>query len=326
MPRRTNALAVLGFSEAEAAFFLDVLGMSGSPVATVAAATSRSPDELLDELGPFVELELVSVADGVVTGVSPAQAVSQLIGSQAEAVRRVADRLDQFRDAIPSLQAASWARRPPGSDPVDAEILTGGDIPALLTSWIRQTDGDLLWFRPDQWRLPHESAVTKAVGEAIASGRECRSIYPARSLEEAPDALVARAQAGEQLRVVAELPTRLAIFGRSAALLPETLGVTTNRRIVIRQPALVDSLRTLFELLWDQAVVVPGLTSEPGARADERRLLLQQLAAGARDEDIAGALGLSLRTVRRRVASVMNELGVDTRFQAGVEAVRRGWL
>lgn len=326
MPRRTNALAVLGFSEAEAAFFLDVLGMSGSPVATVAAATSRTPEELLDELAPFVALELVSVEDGLVIGISPAQAVSRLIGSQAEAVRRVAERLDQFRVAIPGLQATSWAGTPPGSEPVDAEIVTGGDIPARITSWIRQSDGDLLWFRPDQWRLPHESAITKAVGEAIANGRECRSIYPARSLEEAPDALVARAQAGEQVRVVAELPTRLAIFGRTTALLPETLGVTTNRRIVIRQPALVDSLRAFFEMLWDQAVVVPGLTSDQGARADERRLLLQQLAAGARDEEISGALGLSLRTVRRRVANVMGELGADTRFQAGVEAVRRGWL
>ncbi|WP_109509478.1 helix-turn-helix domain-containing protein [Nocardioides speluncae] len=326
MPRRTNALAVLGFSEAEAAFFLDVLGMSGSPVDTVAAATSRTSEELLEDLKPFLALGLVSVAGGVVTGVSPAQAVNRLIGSQAEAVRRVAERLDQFSDAIPSLLAASWAGRPEGSDPVEAEVLTGGDIPTMLTSWIRQSDGDLLWFRPDQWRLPHESAVTEAVAEAIEQGRQCRSIYPARALEEAPDALAARALAGEQVRVVAELPTRLAIFGRTAALLPETLGVTTNRRLVIRQPALVDSLRVLFELLWDQAVVVPGLTSDQGGRADDRRLLLQQLAAGARDEEIAGALGLSLRTVRRRVAAVMAELGVETRFQAGVEAVRRGWL
>ena len=47
---------------------------------------------------------------------------------------------------------------------------------------------------------------------------------------------------------------------------------------------------------------------------------------GAKDEQIARTLGLSLRTVRRRVADLMIELGVDTRFQAGVEAARRGWL
>ena len=62
------------------------------------------------------------------------------------------------------------------------------------------------------------------------------------------------------------------------------------------------------------------------ARPDERRFLLEQLMAGATDEVIARKLGIGLRTVRRRIAELMTELGVDTRFQAGVEAVRRGWL
>ena len=45
-----------------------------------------------------------------------------------------------------------------------------------------------------------------------------------------------------------------------------------------------------------------------------------------KDEQIARELGLSLRTVRRRVAEVLDELGATSRFQAGVEAVRRGWV
>ena len=57
-----------------------------------------------------------------------------------------------------------------------------------------------------------------------------------------------------------------------------------------------------------------------------RRLLLEQLARGAKDEQIARTLGLSLRTVRRRVADLMDDLGAGSRFQAGVEAVRRGWI
>jgi DNA-binding NarL/FixJ family response regulator len=47
---------------------------------------------------------------------------------------------------------------------------------------------------------------------------------------------------------------------------------------------------------------------------------------GAKDETIARQLGVSLRTVRRRVAELMDELGASTRFQAGMEAVRRGLL
>ena len=54
--------------------------------------------------------------------------------------------------------------------------------------------------------------------------------------------------------------------------------------------------------------------------------LLALMAAGLKDEVVARRLGLSLRTVRRRIAQLMRELDADTRFQAGIEAARRGWL
>ena len=74
---------------------------------------------------------------------------------------------------------------------------------------------------------------------------------------------------------------------------------------------------------------VPGLdgAAPTTAGASDRRLLLDQLAGGRQGRaDRAGARASALRTVRRRVADLMDELGADSRFQAGVEAVRRGWL
>jgi DNA-binding CsgD family transcriptional regulator len=109
------------------------------------------------------------------------------------------------------------------------------------------------------------------------------------------------------------------------AVLPEPLGFADEPRLLVRQPALVGALTYLFEAYWDQASPLPDLDVRR-PRVDLRGNLLRQLAAGAKDEQIARTLGLSLRTVRRRVAELLIELGVDTRFQAGVEAVRRGWL
>jgi DNA-binding NarL/FixJ family response regulator len=77
--------------------------------------------------------------------------------------------------------------------------------------------------------------------------------------------------------------------------------------------------------MWERADPVPELDLS-SSRPAMRRHLLEQLASGAKDEQIARALGLSLRTVRRRIADILIELGVDTRFQAGAEAVRRSWL
>ena len=54
--------------------------------------------------------------------------------------------------------------------------------------------------------------------------------------------------------------------------------------------------------------------------------MLAMLAAGLKDEAIARYLGVSLRTVRRRVATLMEELGAHTRFQLGSAAERRGLL
>jgi len=96
---------------------------------------------------------------------------------------------------------------------------------------------------------------------------------------------------------------------------------------VLRQPSLVAAMTLMFEGLWEKAMPVPGFDSHRELHgASAQRLLLTQLGGGAKDEQIARALDLSVRTVRRRVADLMAELGATSRFQAGVEAVRRGWL
>jgi DNA-binding CsgD family transcriptional regulator len=137
--------------------------------------------------------------------------------------------------------------------------------------------------------------------------------------------LQARARQGEQVRVIDEMPTRMLVIQGTHVVLPEPLGFADEPRLLVRQPALVGAMELLFEAYWDQASPVPDLDVRR-PRVDLRGNLLRQLAAGAKDEQIARTLGLSLRTVRRRVAELLIELGVDTRFQAGVEAVRRGWL
>ena len=60
---------------------------------------------------------------------------------------------------------------------------------------------------------PREDAMAAVVGEAIASGRRSRAIYPARALQDARPTLVARAEVGEQIRIVPELPSRLFLIG-----------------------------------------------------------------------------------------------------------------
>lgn len=58
----------------------------------------------------------------------------------------------------------------------------------------------------------------------------------------------------------------------------------------------------------------------------QTRKLLLLMAAGATDRAIARELGVSERTICRRIARLELKLGVRTRFQLGVLAASKDWL
>jgi len=329
MSRRPAAsvLAALGVPEPLERLYQRLLPLSGNSLVVMASRLLSTPEELSVGLEQLRELGFVDLADDQVRVATLSEVISTRVAAEAEAASRARGRLDELALAIPYLVAAS-SKPAPGEvadvSDIEGELSSGGDPLKLLTALIEHSRGDLMWFRPDAWRIPRESSVAKVIAAAVKSGRRSRAIYPALALKEAPDALRARLLAGEEIRLVPELPTRLIVIGSTHAVLPEPLGHTDEPRILIRQAAIVGALRMLFEATWDQAEV-PDL-GERRTPMDARQFLLRQLAAGAKDEQIARSLGLSLRTVRRRVADLLDEFHVETRFQAGVEAVRRGLL
>lgn len=321
-------LTALGLGREEDRLYQRVLPLGGSQAATVARTFEVEPEDLPGLLAPLAAHGIVTLRDDIVEALPPTEVVTMLIRREADRAATVRERLQGLADAVPFLAAAATQPGPGEVEdlgPIDGQFSRGGNALQLLTDLVQRSKGDLLWLRPDAWRMPRESAMAKVVAEAIATGRRSRAVYPVRALQEAPEALRARAQAGEQIRVISDLPTRLIVIGSTHAVVPEPLGMADEPRLILRQRGLVEALTLLFEQTWERAAAVPDLDLGE-ARPDLRRFLLQQLAAGAKDEQIARTLGISLRTVRRRVADMLIELGVDSRFQAGVEAVRRGWL
>lgn len=322
-----SALAVIGFSGAQEALYRVVLRHSGSNLTQLATLVGLTSEALREQVGLFVAAGVVDVRDDVVIALPPGEAIARLVSDEGQRLRGRAEQLEAVRGLLPTLSAEHVTALAPVGEEITVELVEGGDVEQLVRRLSVASTGDLLWLRPDQWRLTEGLEIDDWVKGLLKSGRRSRAIYPARVLEEAPDVIRARAEAGEHVRILAEVPCRLAVMGSSAALISEMFGVATERRLVIRQNSLIDSLTLLFESLWEKAMSVPGLD---GQRQDEgasdRRLLLGQLAAGAKDEQIARVLGLSVRTVRRRVAELLDELGAESRFQAGVEAVRRGWM
>ncbi len=305
--------------------YMQVRPGSGRTVEEIAASLLIRPPKLLAQLDPLIRLGIVRVEAGVLHVAEPAVATRLALAAQAAALSRASRDISRIADAIPVLAEGRESHVVADGETIDGDVSGEGDVPSLISRWIREKRGDLCFLRPDQWRFPSESEMAVAVGNAVRDGQRVRAIYPARALTEAPHMLRTRAEIGEEIGVVPSVFTRMVVVGPRRAILPEPLGVGSDTRVVIRQPAIVGILQAYFDELWESSTRVEPVAGQIGLR-DQRRLLLAELADGVKDEQIARNLDLSLRTVRRRVASLMSELGVDTRFQAGVEAVRRGWL
>ena len=205
------------------------------------------------------------------------------------------------------------------------EEVAPSQAPSVVDHLVRTSRGDLLQVASMVETGPgHDEGVRRQFEEVVASGRVIRSIFPLSILADPHWHLFAeaRASAGEQQRYLPDdaIRSEFAVFGRGGVLLDEG-GGEEGDFLLLRPAAVVDVFITLFEELWRRAE--PMFGQEASARDVK---LLELLALGFKDEALARQLGLSLRTVRRRIAALMEEHGVDTRFQLGMAIAGRGLL
>jgi sugar-specific transcriptional regulator TrmB/DNA-binding CsgD family transcriptional regulator len=207
----------------------------------------------------------------------------------------------------------------------ELEIVFGREAVATRFQQLQQsTRRELLVLdRPPYAQNPSEP--NPGEDDLLSRGVRLRGIYAPEALE-LPGALKlirAAVDAGEEARVCDDVPLKLAISDRSAAILPFTADrdAMVDSALVVYASTLLDALIRLFDLLWNIAVPVfdTPVAAEDGA-------LLTLLAAGLKDEAVARQLGVSVRTVHRRTSDLMDRLGARTRFQAGLAAARQGLL
>ncbi|MFB7865982.1 transcriptional regulator TrmB [Streptomyces sp. NPDC056069] len=141
---------------------------------------------------------------------------------------------------------------------------------------------------------------------------------------------------GVQLRVADQLPMKLVLADSDLGLVP--LAVTPAGEpgaVLLHRSGLLDALDALFETVWRTAhplrLSESGDESEATVEAHPQhpteldRKILALLLAGLTDLTAATQLGLSPRTLHRRLRHLMDMAGVRTRMQLGAHAVRSGW-
>ncbi|MEU8225946.1 LuxR C-terminal-related transcriptional regulator [Kribbella sp. NPDC048915] len=133
---------------------------------------------------------------------------------------------------------------------------------------------------------------------------------------------------GGEVRVTPTLPMRLLLFDQEIAVMPMDPENPTAGAVIHRTPAVVAVAVALFDAYWSRATDL----FDPSDRDGEAPLtpheaeVLRLLAGGAKDEQVARLLGISLRTARRITANLSERLNAASRFELGVAAAKRGWV
>lgn len=324
-------LDVLGLDAIEEAAYRRLITLPSESIEELAAALQVEMSDLATALDALEEKGLVArstAMPGHFVASPPALAIGSLIVQRQEEIRRAQLELGRLAEQYRGVMADR-------SDTDVIEVVRGAQAVAQRFGQLqRGASSEVL-------ALVKASVAVVSADEnvdedaALARGVTYRVVIE-RSAFAKPgyvDLVAESLEAGELIRVTGDLPLRLVVADRSLALLPlaPTMAESAGGALLVHPSGLLDALLHLFDLIWANAnEVLPtdaGITELAADRLDDvDARILTLLLAGLTDHAIGGQLGMSLRTVQRRVSQLMDRAQVVTRFQLGHEASRRGWL
>ena len=322
MPR--SSLQHIGLTPAQEHLYRLLVDAPQQSIDTLTKAAGLPASDVSGSLDALVELGLVAMQtpQGAYAATDPEAAISVLI-------RREQEKLDSVR--LESIRLTQQLRAHRQQDNVSAivEVLTGE---ALAEQWhlgqrsaqdrIRMTD------RPPYFNAPDLSSM-QTQRQRMAEGLTYQVVYDQATFDDPrhTERVMTAVDWGEQARVTAGVPIKIVLVDDSFAMVMITRNSQNDEPtvILVRPSALLDALSALFDLLWSRGVRIRGDNSADTEGAVPEKLL-GLMAMGLKDEAIAHELDVTVRTVRRRIRDLYEQLGVHNRFQAGVAAKTRGWL
>jgi len=219
-----------------------------------------------------------------------------------------------------------------------SDDLTGVGISVLTTpddldrarfevvSRARQTRIEIFARGAGTQTLVLEQAALLAAATSVA---DRRAVFDAAYLDVigALEALGRLLDAGVEVRISQRLPCSAVVVDDAALADVSNMDASGFGSILVRHRPLVRVVRVLAEGIYEASSPLPLSPADASSPSwlDERdRQILVLIAAGATDTMISRQVRISQRTVERRLRAMMDELGATTRFQAGVQAAKRG--
>ncbi|WP_186777270.1 LuxR C-terminal-related transcriptional regulator [Streptomyces salinarius] len=326
-------LQVLGLDSSLESVYRALLTHPDDGVSDLSGRLSLSETDVRACLDQLVDLRLLQPSretPGMLRAVSPDVGLEVILRRQeAELVRRQ-EELARSREAV-ARTVAEFASLSPRGD--TAEKLVGLDsIQRRLEALTRELRQDCLAIEPGGAQSQASLDASRPLDEqALARGVQLLTVYQDSVRNDRVTLDYARwiSEQGGHVRTSPILPPRMLIFDRRTAVVPIDPENTRRGALCTTAPGIVASLVALFEQTWQAAVPLGAdqrlLLDDTGVSAAERELL-KLLASGMTDEAAGKRLGVSLRTVRRQMAGLMERLNATSRFEAGLKAAQRGWL
>ncbi|MEU9082861.1 helix-turn-helix domain-containing protein [Streptomyces sp. NPDC048357] len=326
-------LDVLGLDPDDERVYRALLGRPNSAAVLLADLAVLSQAHVDKVLSRLVECGLATrSADERFTAAPPAMALGALISQRRDGLRMAEHALVTFAEEHRAAMTGNSI-----SDLI--EVVTGVDAIRhrfLQVQQAARTQVRSFITAPFVALSPDENTAEPV---AIGRGVQFRAVLDRAVLGEPGiiDDAIDSLRKGVQLRVADQLPMKLVLADADLGLVPLT--VTPDGEpgaVLLHRSGLLDALDALFETVWRTAH--PLELSGTGGEADPTvalgatgptdldRRILALLLAGLTDQTAAAQLGLSPRTLHRRLRHLTDMAGVRTRMQLGGYAVRHGWV
>lgn len=323
--RLGEALRLLGIDRAAGEVYLALLELAPAPLDAIGSAAGLGRAEVATAYAALVDAGLASAAEegeGVVAPVPPAAGLEVL-------ARHRAAEVEESRIAVGGAFDTFRRQRLAAYNDHLVEVVTGDAVgPRMRQAWASAREQIRQFDSPPYFPLP---GATDDALATLARGVTQRVVYSRASLEhpgQLKDVIEPCVRAGEQARVLASVPVKLVIIDDAYALVSLSIKEADvhNTMLVVQPCGLLSALVALFEQSWQNALPFHGRATRPGGLPPADRRLLWLLAGGASDDVIARELGISRRTLFRRLSVLMARLGAANRFQMALQAQRSGWL
>lgn len=315
----TRPLELLGIGAAEERAYRFLLERHKATAAEIAGdmgVTLRIARKLLADLEVRGLTTHTPKIPRVYVAAPPEFAVAALIRQRQAMLERV-------RVAIPELEAQSArAGLANGQQPVLEVISSRAHLAVVLTQLYESFRNEAMCFQRAPTLMPAIMPPRK-----LRAGATVRTISD-NSILEVPGTLARIRQdaaRGEQARALPELPFKLMIFDRRAAIISLDGDSGDNPpALLVHGSVLLQALCRMFESLWERAtpIIFGHVDNRKAWQGDVHAeqladTLIPLLASGLNDKAIAAELGISSATLNRRMSELMRITGARSRFQLG---------